>query len=247
MIFVVLILWTAAASTVAFQLKLGPPSQSASSPCDVCFASAPIRGDSPIYTSKTHSNDVGIAEVTTIPIHSLLEAGRIDDAVAELLRTPGNEVPASTYHAVIEACCAGGFEPKRPKKNNRTSADRIDVAAELVRTMEGATAHALGIVISGYARRGRWQDAHQMLSILEETLDSSEDDAETPMHNVSPIVYQTVLVALAKAHKFNQMNSLLTRMRRRGVCPGVLTYNSLLKICAADKVPRWREALSLLR
>eukprot|EP00571_Detonula_confervacea_P012159 CAMPEP_0172311378 /NCGR_PEP_ID=MMETSP1058-20130122/14636_1 /TAXON_ID=83371 /ORGANISM="Detonula confervacea, Strain CCMP 353" /LENGTH=656 /DNA_ID=CAMNT_0013024537 /DNA_START=111 /DNA_END=2081 /DNA_ORIENTATION=- len=190
------------------------------------------------YTTKSENHAEGTEQVPTLSIQSLLEAGRLDDAVAEL-KNHGGEVPASTYHAVIEACCAGGLEPKRQKKNSKD--DRIELAAELLQSMDDiVTAHAHEIIISGYARRGRWQDASRTLSSMEEVLGSSDDTKN------NKAVYQTVLVALANANQFKQMNSLLTGMRRRGVKPTVYTYNSLLKICASDKVPRWKEALALL-
>ncbi|KAL7553260.1 hypothetical protein ACHAWF_016515, partial [Thalassiosira exigua] len=196
------------------------------------------------YASKSdgHASE----KVPSLSVYALLEEGRVNDAVAEI-RNSGPEVPSSTYHAVIEACCAGGFEPKRKKQKNKD--DRIEVAAELLQSMDDATTHAHEIIISGYARRGRWQDADRTLSMLEELFDSSMDSkgrGEVKDAMPSLNVYQTVLSAFAKANQFNHMNSLLTRMRRRGVRPNVYTYNSLLKICASDKVPRWKEALSLL-
>lgn len=205
------------------------------------------------YTSKVDSHHAADTEkVPAISIHSLLESGRIDDAAAELKAHGSNEIPASTYHAVIEACCAGGMEPQnRHQKNSKRKDDRIELAAELLTCMGGdVTAHAHEILISGYARRGRWQDASKTLSSLEEVLNnapsSSDDGKKSNTITPSLNVYQTVLTSFAKANQFNQVYSLLTRMRRRGVKPTVYTFNSLLKICASDKVPRWKEGLSLL-
>eukprot|EP00584_Thalassiosira_punctigera_P023090 CAMPEP_0172555006 /NCGR_PEP_ID=MMETSP1067-20121228/57533_1 /TAXON_ID=265564 ORGANISM="Thalassiosira punctigera, Strain Tpunct2005C2" /NCGR_SAMPLE_ID=MMETSP1067 /ASSEMBLY_ACC=CAM_ASM_000444 /LENGTH=669 /DNA_ID=CAMNT_0013343497 /DNA_START=154 /DNA_END=2163 /DNA_ORIENTATION=- len=254
MIFIAATLSVAAVSTVAFQPR-PPPCSYQSLPGNVSrrrsLSSSLIGHNAPCsfdwslpYASKSNSDVVGTtAKVPTLSIHSLLEAGRIDDAVADL-RKSGDEVPASTYHAVMEACCAGGFEPKRKKKTRND--DRIEIAAELLQSMEDVTAHAHEIIISGYARRGRWRDAHHTLSEMEKAFGSSEDGAQNKKSSVALNVYQAVLAAFARAHQFDRMNSLLTRMRRQGVRPNVYTYNSLLKICASDKVPRWKEALSLL-
>jgi len=251
MIYTAAILSVAAVSTVAFQLRPSTYEQSTSASANNRRIPIPVGrnqqnsvGWSLPYASKANSQDLGTTKVPSISILSLLEAGRTDDAVVEL-RKSGNEVPASTYHAVIEACCAGGFEPKRNQKNTKNK-DRIEIAAELLGSMEDVTAHAYEIVISGYARRGRWQDADQTLTALEEAFGSAEDTTKDSRPIISYNIYQTVLVALAKAHQFNHMNSLLVRMRRRGVRPNVYTYNSLLKICASHKIPRWKEALSLL-
>jgi len=260
MIFMAAILSVAAVSTVAFQSR--PSScQPSIGGVNHRISSIPINQKSPSsfdwsrsYTSKSNNHAVSTEKVPTLSIHSLLEAGRIDDAVAELRKSGNKEVPASTYHAVIEACCAGGGnEPKRGQRKNKNEDDRIDIAAELLQSMEdNVTAHAHERIISGYARRGRWQDAYRTLSAMEEAFGSSEDtnnskgnvidgkEITTPSLNI----YQTVLVAFAKANQFNHMNSLLTRMRRRGVRPNVYTYNSLLKICASSASAS--EALSLL-
>ena len=259
MIFMAAILSVAAVSTVAFQSR--PSScQPSTGGVNHRISSIPINHNPPSsfdwslsYTSKSNNHAVSTEKVPTLSIHSLLEAGRIDDAAAELLKSDNNEVPASTYHAVIEVCCAGGgFDPKSRQRKNKNEDDRIEIAAELLQSMEdNVTAHAHERIISGYARRGRWQDAYRTLSSMEEAFGPSEDtknskgnidgkDITTPSLNI----YQTVLVAFAKANQFNHMNSLLTRMRRRGVRPNVYTYNSLLKICASSASAS--EALSLL-
>lgn len=197
------------------------------------------------YAPKSTSHDAVKEQVpSTLSVLSLLEAGRIDDAVGELRRSADgkNETPAaSTYHAVIEACCAGGFDKssKRQSKgaSKKLGGDRIKMAAEMLQLMgDGATSHAHEILISGYARRGRWQDAHKTLSTMEEAFGPSK----------SLNVYQTVLNSLANANEFNRMNSLLIKMRREGVRPNIYLYNSLLKICASSRVPRWKEARSIL-
>ncbi len=185
-------------------------------------------------------------------IVSLVENGKLDDALSLLQKSDGGRdtIPASTYHAVIEACCAGKVERHNHKKHNnnnknnsnKSAMDKMNEAAELLTAMgEEVTAHAYETLISGYARRGRWQDAYRTLAALEEKFGSSDDkDQAIPPLNV----YQTVLVAFAEAGKYDHMNSLLTRMRRRGVRPTVFTYNSLLKICA--QTARWKEAVSIL-
>lgn len=191
-------------------------------------------------------------------IVSLVENGKLDDALSLLQKSNGGDrdttIPASTYHAVLEACCAGKVERHKNKKhnynknnnsnNNKSAMDKIDEAAELLTAMgEEVTAHAYETLISGYARRGRWQDAYRTLAALEEKFGSSDDDDKD---HASPSlnVYQTVLLAFAEAGEYDHMNSLLTRMRRRGVKPTVFTYNSLLKICA--QTSRWKEAVSIL-
>ncbi|KAL7496583.1 hypothetical protein ACHAWT_004757 [Skeletonema menzelii] len=179
-------------------------------------------------------------------IVSLVENGKLDDALSMIQNSSDGEgnIPASTYHAVIEACCAGKVERHNKKKhnNNKSAMDKINNAADLLAAMgEEVTAHAYETLISGYARRGRWQDAYRTLAALEEKFGSSNDkDNAIPSLNV----HQTVLVAFAEAGEFDHMNSLLTRMRRRGVRPTVFTYNSLLKICA--QTAQWKEAVSIL-
>jgi len=267
MLFTTAVLTLAAVSTAAFQLRPLPsvrqcgPTSTASGDVDRGILSTPSinYNDNSFdwslsYASKSSNNAVSTEEVPALSIHSLLEAGRIDDAASEL-QTSSEGVPASTYHAVIEACCAGGFEPKKRQKqkkhNNRRGGDvdRIETAAQLLQSMgEDVTAHAHEILISGYARRGRWQDASKTLSIMEEAFAPEDAPKNSSREIILPSlnVYQTVLTAFAKSNMYNQMNTLLTRMRRRGVRPTVFTYNSLLKIAASDKVPRWKEALSLL-
>jgi len=205
------------------------------------------------YASNTNNDQSALPITTTPSIHSLLEAGRLDDAAAGLRdRTVAGDVPASTYHAVIEACCAGGgYDPRKKSKGKRQQRtqrhgkdkkdeDRMELAEELLRSMkEGGvpvTAHSYEMIAAGFARRGRWRDASRVLLTMEEAC------SENPSLNV----YQTVLASLARARQPREMDALLTSMRRRGVRPAVSTYNSLLKICASDRVPRWREALSLL-
>lgn len=180
-------------------------------------------------------------------IVSLVENGRLDDALSMLQNSDDRDtIPASTYHAVLEACCAGKVERHNNKKhtknnnNNESAMDKINEAAELLTAMgEEVTAHAYETLISGYARRGRWQDAYRTLAALEEKFGDDKDHAIPSLN-----VYQTVLLAFAEASEYDHMNSLLTRMRRRGVKPTVFTYNSLLKICA--QTARWKEAVSIL-
>ncbi|KAL7541143.1 hypothetical protein ACHAXR_012084 [Thalassiosira sp. AJA248-18] len=256
------ILLVAAISTEAFQIRppsLPPSPVGVSNRRSLLYnPPSPYFDWSRSYASKSHSQSESTEKVPALSIHSLLEAGRLDDAVGELKKLSGNEVPASTYHAVIEACSAGGLsEPKQrqQKKRPKENVDRIELAAELLQSMnDHVTAHAHEIIISGYARRGRWQDASRTLSSMEEIFSSTSDAAtkntktNTDGKDNTPSLkaYQTVLMALAKANQFNQMNSLLTRMRRNGARPNVYTYNSLLKVCSSDKVPRWKEALGLL-
>lgn len=185
-------------------------------------------------------------------IESLLETGKIDEAVSEL-RNQEKEVAASTYHAVIEACCSGGFDPNQGGRQQNHGKmikgnDRIDVAVDLLHSMNNVTAHAYEIITSGYARRGRWSDAVKTLTAMEELSISSDTSEAGNKESAGPSlnVYQTVLVACARGGQYDLMMSLLTRMRRRGVRPTVLLYNTLLNICAKEKVARWKEALSLL-
>ncbi|KAL3827386.1 hypothetical protein ACHAXA_003120 [Cyclostephanos tholiformis] len=130
---------------------------------------------------------------------------------------------------------------------------------ELLRSMGectgiGITSHAREIVISGYARRGNWMDAMRTLMEMEVDIDEYERDRDLVGggndENVGWVgnddVYLTVLTSLARANRYDVVNTLLTSMRRRGCRPDVYVYNSLLKLCASDATPRWREALSLL-
>ena len=50
-----------------------------------------------------------------LSVHSLLEAGRIDEAILQLNEydNANNIIPSSTYHAVIEACRVGGGKIER--------------------------------------------------------------------------------------------------------------------------------------
>ena len=182
-------------------------------------------------------------------IVSLVENGNIDDALSMIQKSDGDgsTIPASTYHAVLEACCAGKVVRHHNKKHknnnygsNKSPMDKINEAAELLSSMGNeVTAHAYEVLISGYARRGRWQDAYRTLAAMEEKIGDDKDNTAPSLN-----VYQTVLVSFAEAGEYDHMDSLLTRMRRRGVRPNVYTYNSLLKICA--QTARWKEALSVL-
>ena len=103
---------------------------------------------------------------SSLSIISLVERGQLDDALSILQKsdTTGNDgIPASIYHAVIEACCAGKIEGRNNNSSSSSSSksamDRIDEAAELLQSMKEATAHAYETLVTGYARRGRWQDA----------------------------------------------------------------------------------------
>ena len=92
------------------------------------------------YTSgslsyTTNEDDSSTDVPITISIHSLLEEKRIDDAIIAL-KQYSYEVPASTYHEVIEACCAGGYDKndrkRRPsKKSKKNEIDRISMALDL--------------------------------------------------------------------------------------------------------------------
>ncbi|KAL7461152.1 hypothetical protein ACHAXS_001580 [Conticribra weissflogii] len=216
-----------------------------------------------LYVSSSPGNEViGTEKTTLYSIESLLDEGDIDGALIELKRSEGgangpsnvNEVAASAYHSVIEACCAGGCGEnqgrKQGKKVKKTrEVDLIDVAEDLLQSMNNATAHAYEIVISGYARRGKWSEALEKLSLMEKEFtpfgrnkNNANNEPSVPSLNV----YQAVLVACALAGQYDHMMSLLTKMRRRGVRPNVYTYNSLLKVCAKDREKRWKEALSLL-
>jgi len=212
------------------------------------------------YASKSKEEDDNSAATDvqiTISIHSLLEQKRIDDAIVAL-KQYSFEVPASTYHEVIEACCAGGYDKndrkRRPAKNSskksskKDETDRIDLALDLLQNVMPTdiviTPHAHEILISGYARRDNWQDASQLLSTMEELfVNHNESGTSSP---ISLNIYQTVLLAYAKANQTSQMNTLLTKMRRHNIRPTVYTYNSLLKEFASSKIPKWKECLSLL-
>ena len=212
------------------------------------------------YTSKSKGEEDNNSSATDVPItisiHSLLEEKRIDDAIIAL-RQYSHEVPASTYHEVIEACCAGGYDKnerkRHPAKNSKKSrskqnqTDRIDLALDLLQDVmptDIVTPHAHELLISGYARRGNWQDASQLLSSMEDLFTNTESG--TSSSPLSLNVYQTVLLAYAKANQTTQMNTLLTKMRRNNIRPTVYTYNSLLKEFASSKIPKWKECLSLL-
>ncbi|ACI64491.1 predicted protein [Thalassiosira pseudonana CCMP1335] len=210
-----------------------------------------------------HDRDVSKATTSFLTsIETLLEAGNVDDAVFELRNQEkeGTDVAPSSYHAIIEACCAGGgggSEKKRYKQQKgnakgKNGRDRIELAVELLQSMNPSTPHAYEIVISGYGRRGRWSDANNLLQQMEnitysKSISKDGNDA-TSVHDCGPSlnVYQTVLTALAQGGQYDKVMSLLTKMRRRQVRPNVYTYNSLLNICAKDRTPRWKEALSLL-
>jgi pentatricopeptide repeat protein len=228
--------------------------------------------DHVIVGSEQHPTQVVLP--IALNILTLVETGRLDDAIQELRGcNNGTEIPSSIYHAVIEACCAGGFDPnnnnkRQPKKFknsiNKTddNVDRIEIASELLHSMKEqykVTGHAYEIIISGYARRGRWEDAYRTLSEMEETYkdasnqhDNAEqrnnpDELPTKGNHISLNFYQTVLTSMAKSNQYHHVNSLLTKMRRQGVRPNVYTYNALLKICASDDAtPRWKEGLSFL-
>ncbi len=129
--------------------------------------------------------------------------------------------------------------------------DRIEGAAEVLRLMKDhrkITEHAFEIIIAGYARRGLWEDAYRTLSEMEETTSffRHHDNAESKGIIISLKIYQTVLISMAKSNQYQYVNYLLTKMRRRGIRPNVYTYNALLKICADDTIPRWKEGLSIL-
>jgi pentatricopeptide repeat protein len=202
-----------------------------------------------------------------LSIQSLLEAGRLDDAIQELKECNNNdtEIPSSTYHSLIEACCAGGFESKnhnnnkrQPKKynikinNKRDDVDRIEVASELLglmRERKQITEHAFEIIIAGYSRRGQWEEAYRKLSEMEEMYlgaSNNENATHKSGNSISLNIYQTVLTSMANSDQYQHVNKLLTKMRRQGIRPTVYTYNALLKICAADNIPRWKEGLSIL-
>ena len=202
---------------------------------------------------------------TIKPLHSVIESllvsGNLNDAASELRhqQNSGADV-TSSFHAVIEACCAGGGNEKRHYKGQRRKphhasskgdGNRLDLAVSLLQSMDNATVHAHDILISGYARRGRWSDALDLLTEMENKFYSSteihantkNDSAETiPSLNT----YQTVLTSLAHNGQYDKMMTLLTKLRRRGVKPTVYTFNTLMNICAQDKPSRWKEALSLL-
>lgn len=229
------------------------------------FQTSPITADKSVgrmgnpscrFTSE-HQTDTQASSSSSSSrsIVSLVENGKLDDALSILQKSAdggddGNIIPASTYHAVIEACCAGKVERhhnnKHSNKKNKnisikSAMDKIDEAAELLNSMGEVTAHAYETLITGYARRGRWQDAYRTLAAMEEIFVGDDNGhANVPSLNV----YQTVLLAFVEAGEYDHMNSLLTRMRRRGVRPTVYTYNSLLKICA--QTARWKEAQRLL-
>ena len=218
------------------------------------------------YTSKTaddNHNNTDHDVPTTLSIHSLLENGRLDDAIVAL-KQYSNDVPASTYHSILEACCAGSSSFEGTKKNRKQkqqnkggnkkrdeiSIDRIGLATDILQLMNEVdieTPHAYEIVISGYERHGMWKDALKTLIAVEEIFSSSDESSEYNNKDVPTLnAYQTVLISLAKSNQYTQVNELLTKMRRRNIRPTVYTYNSLLKECASSNVPKFKEALSLL-
>jgi len=219
------------------------------------------------------SSTIQIKRNISMVIQSLLGEGRLNDAVSELLsweRTRRRrddddddddghneeEIPASIYHAILEACCK---EPKqrRQKVNNQYDDDNSNmILAEKVlqsmKEMSIVTTHAHETLISGYARRsGQWEDALRTLEDMETFLaSSSSSDSKISgiagvVNNASKNVYRRVLVSLTKSHQYNEMNTLLTKMRRLNIPPDLYTYNTLLKICA-DSSTSWKEGLSLL-
>jgi pentatricopeptide repeat protein len=259
-----MILLAASVSVSAFQGYHGdrPPRHGTSPLPHQRISRTNTRWNSPLNLSST---DRDVSKATTsflTSIETLLEAGNVDDAVFELRNQEkeGTDVAPSSYHAIIEACCAGGgggSEKKRYKQQKgnakgKNGRDRIELAAELLQSMNPSTPHAYEIVISGYGRRGRWSDANNLLQQMEDiaySKSSSKDGIDaTSVHDCVPSlnVYQTVLTALAQGGQYDKVMSLLTKMRRRQVRPNVYTYNSLLNICAKDRTPRWKEALSLL-
>jgi pentatricopeptide repeat protein len=173
---------------------------------------------------------------------------------------------ASTYHEVIEAMCAGGGGgggggADRSKRDddigNIDDRDMMDLAEELLISMGGRvgvgiTNHARAVVISGYARRGDWMGAMRILTDMEVDIDDDDggrgrgEEGGYSSSSSGGELYRTVLTSLAKANRYDMVNDLLTNMRKRGKRPDVYVYNSLLKICATDPVPRWKEGLSLL-
>lgn len=255
MMFLAIALHVAVASTAAFQCH---PSSARRGPSVLIPALVPRDRSRPRGRARLHASGSGAPRAastepaatpvratsttepaTTPSITSLLEEGKINDAVAALRRS-GAAAPAAVHHAVLEACARGGAKPRGRGFSARK--DRMETAAELLRAMEGeggATAYAHEVVVAGYARRGRWRDARAALARMEE---AGGPDAPPPPH-----VYQAVMVALAQAHQFDRMNAVLVGMRRRGVSPSAETYNALLKVCASDRLPRWKEALKLVR
>jgi pentatricopeptide repeat protein len=210
---------------------------------------------SPIYLSASEKE-------TSRPIHaviaSFLDAGNIEEAATELRhqQSLGFDV-TSSFHAVIEACCSGGGKDikynKEQRKSRHASDENLKLASTLLNSMSKATPHAYDILISGYARRGLWEDASELLTEMETKLGSSDDTHHTGSEkdnspDILPALntYQTVLSSLANNGQYDKMMSLLTMMRRRGVKPTVYTFNTLMNICAQDKPSRWKEALSLL-
>jgi pentatricopeptide repeat protein len=182
-------------------------------------------------------------------IESLLEAGRLDEAVSEIRRQQSSGVDAtSSFHAVIEAYCAGGGNDKKyqktQKRQSTDNADRLQVASSLLQSMNNPTPHAYDILVSGYARRAKWSEASKLLTEMEGKFGSGQNDSTEIVPSLS--TYQTVLTSLANSGQYDKMMSLLTKMRRRGVKPTVYTFNTLMNICAQDKPSRWKEALSLL-
>ena len=196
---------------------------------------------SPLYLSALERDN-------TKPIHlvveTLLEAGNIDEAVTELRRRRDAGVDlTSSFHAIIEACCAGGGNGKKYTKGQRkTGGDQLELAYSLLQSMQDASPHAYDILISGYARRGKWSDASKLLTEMEGKFRSDSTLDTVPSLNT----YQTLLAALANNGQYDKMMSLLTRIRRRGVKPTVYTFNTLMNICAQANPSRWKEALSLL-
>lgn len=218
-----------------------------------CFQRS-MSGVSSMYLSAPEDGNVK-------PIHSVIESllatGNFNDAASELRhhQKSGAEV-TSSFHAVIEACCAGGGNQKGQYKGQRRkshhagskdSDDQLELAVSLLQSMNNATVHAHDILISGYARRGRWSDALLLLTEMENKFDSAVITKINSTETIPSLyTYQTVLTSLAHNGQYDKMMSLLTKLRRRGVKPTVYTFNTLMNICAQDKPSRWKEALSLL-
>ena len=122
------------------------------------FQTSPIRATSVSrnipscrFTSE-HQTD-SQAPSSSRSIVSLVENGNLDDALSMLQNSGGGGeiIPASIYHSVIEACCAGKVERHNKKKKHNSSKsamDKINEAAELLTAMgEEVTAHAYETLI----------------------------------------------------------------------------------------------------
>ncbi|GKY92676.1 hypothetical protein MPSEU_000237700 [Mayamaea pseudoterrestris] len=132
----------------------------------------------------------------------------------------GQTKPAlSTYTIVIESCLYC---------NQPEQAGQLLVAC--VRQGVTPTIHLFEQVIAGLSRRLQWRKAMQLVDMMDEM----KLPKTLPLHN-------SMLVAMAKSSESIQAKSLLQRMKREGLRPTTLSYNSVISACA--NVRYWKDAL----